>query len=149
MTLHVVEADHALEHPRRARLLAAITAEPGLTFRQLVQSTGIPAGTVRHHLTILERCGLVRIERDGGALRHFLEGASPEDRLAVTLERRGLDRVYAFVAVHGPVNQKTILDAMPYSRSTTQHKVQRLVQRGLMELKRQGRLCMYWVPGTV
>lgn len=51
-----------LTQPSRIRLLRAIQREPGRRVRELAEECGIPQNTVRDHLQVLEREGLVRAE---------------------------------------------------------------------------------------
>lgn len=149
MPLRITQAAEALRHPRRSRIQALVAARPASTFRQLVRCSGIPAGTLRHHLSILSRTGLVRVERDGVRLRHFPAGLDARARLAATLERQGLAEVYGFVAVHGPVSQHVVLDGLGGPRSTTQHRLKRLVRFGVLSERPQGRRRLYAVAGAV
>ncbi|WP_394550631.1 winged helix-turn-helix transcriptional regulator [Agromyces sp. MMS24-JH15] len=51
-----------LTQPSRLRLLRAIQREPGLRVRDLAEACGLPQNTVRDHLQVLEREGLIRSE---------------------------------------------------------------------------------------
>ncbi|MCD5347406.1 helix-turn-helix domain-containing protein [Agromyces sp. S2-1-8] len=49
-----------LTQPSRIRLLRAIQREPGRRASELAEESGIPTNTVRDHLQVLEREGLIR-----------------------------------------------------------------------------------------
>jgi len=52
-------------HPARARLIAAIEAQPGIHFNELARLVNQARGSVRHHLQILETAGLVKQVHSG------------------------------------------------------------------------------------
>jgi DNA-binding MarR family transcriptional regulator len=64
--------EDALAHPKRLRLLEAIKATPGAVAVQLARTTGFSRGSVRNHLEILERLGLVVSNRHA-RVNHYFE----------------------------------------------------------------------------
>lgn len=143
-------APHGPENPRRRLLLQTIRAHPGATFRELVRSTGLAGGTARHHLTVLRRQGHIVERRHRSTLRFFVAGTHNDDWEAVVLLRQaGLARLHGWLQEHPGVIQKDALEVAAewgWSRSTTQHRLQRLVDAGLLEAVPQGRRKMYRVP---
>lgn len=143
----LLQAHRALDNDsagqNRRRILDALTDAPGLGFRALAAATGLPGGTIRHHLPRLERCGLITIARCGSRLFYFAgsEAASPDMLRYAVLHDLGP----AWVAVHEHVaanpgqRQKDIKDAMPdHSPSTVQHRLRRLVDLGLLQQRPVG-----------
>lgn len=140
----------ALEHPKRQRIFAYIQEHPGANFREVSRETGIAAGTVRHHLTVLERAGHIVEHAHQGTIRLF-ENHGKFDATwvdAVLLREPPLAQLHAWLKEHPSVPQKDALEAMElqgWSRSTTQHRLARLVAGGVLTLRLQGRLKIYSV----
>jgi predicted transcriptional regulator len=144
-----------LEHPRRARLLAYIKDHPGATFREVARSTGTATGTARHHLSMMKRHSLV-VERPHGGTTRFFENHGKYDATwsrVVLLREEPLARLHGWLAGRPEASQKEILVAMEreagWSRSTTQHRIARLQQGGLVAVRLQGRLKFYSVRSAV
>lgn len=140
----------AAAEARRECIESAIQSHPGLSFRQVVAATRIPAGTTRHHLSVLVRAGRVWYTQLGGRLAHFA-GAKPasavmrRDVVAASFDE--IDgRIYWHVRDEGPVSQGEILALFSdESKSTLQHRIKRLVRFGLLAERAQGRYKLYEV----
>ena len=99
---------------RREIIEATVEKTPGLSFRQVVATTKIPSGTVRHHINVLAREGRVWYTRLGGRLAHFA-GRKPTSPIAlrevVAASFDKMDaRIYLAVRDEGPLVQKDILE---------------------------------------
>jgi len=68
---HITTLDHLLGSRVRARLVVALLTEPGRhpCFRDLAREAGPGVSFVRRETAMLERLGLIRHTRAGGALR--------------------------------------------------------------------------------
>lgn len=140
----------ALEHPKRQRIFTYIQEHPGANFREVARKTDIAAGTVRHHLTVLERAGHVVEHPHQGTVRLFENHGRFDHNWAdvVLLREPPLLKLHAWLAEHPGSPQKAALEAMEavgWSRSTTQHRLARLVEGGLVTIRLQGRLKIYAV----
>jgi predicted transcriptional regulator len=138
----------ALEHPRRKTIFEYIQLYPGANFREIARGTGIAAGTVRHHLNVLERSELVVEHSHGSTVRLFENHGKFDHNWSdlVLLREPPLAKVHAWLKEHPDSPQKAVLEAMDrdgWSRSTTQHRLARLVDGGLATIRLQGRLKIY------
>ncbi len=143
--------EKALENENRKKLYAYIKERPGATFREVLRGTGVPAGTARHHLTVLARSQVI-VERSHRATLRFFEnhGRFDEDwESVVFLREPELRQVHEWLAAQDEPIQKDLLAhaerAWGWSRSTTQHRLHRLVEGGLVEVQPQGRRKVYRV----
>lgn len=138
----------ALEHPNRQRIYAYIQEHPGANFREVARMTGIASGTVRHHLTILERSGHIVEHPHQGTVRLFENHGKFDHNWSdvVLLREAPLAQVHAWLQVHPHSPQKDVLAAfegLGWSRSTTQHRLARMVEGGVVAMRLQGRLKIY------
>lgn len=144
----------ALEHPKRQSIFAYVQEHPGANFREVARSTGIAAGTVRHHLTVLERAGHLVERQHLGTVRLFENHGKFDHNWAdvVFLREPPLAQVHDWLKEHVGSPQKSVLEAFEkqgWSRSTTQHRLARLVEGGLVSIRLQGRLKIYSVVERV
>src|SRR5258708_7956319 len=126
-----------LVHPRRRLIHAYVVQNPGPSFREVVRACGIPSGTARHHLSVLKRHRLL-VERRHGCTTRFFENHGRFDKTwgdVVLLREASLAELQGWLEIHGESNQSAILAAMPWSRSTTQHRLARLLDGGLVDLR--------------
>lgn len=140
----------ALEHPRRKAIYEYVAQYPGANFREVARGTGIATGTVRHHLTILERSGHLVERAHNGTVRLFENHGKFDHNWSdlVLLREPPLQAVHDWLKAHPQSPQKDILEALEqvgWSRSTTQHRLVRLVEGGLVSIRLQGRLKIYSV----
>ncbi len=137
-----------LEHPNRRALFDYIDAHPGTTFRELLRATDMAAGTARHHLSVMLRCEVVVERAHGQTMRYFhpdQEHLGDWDAVVV-LRQPDMDRIYRWLLDHPGVIQRTVLDAAEswgWSRSTTQHRLKRLVDNDLAQVRDLGRSKAY------
>jgi predicted transcriptional regulator len=140
--------EQALEHPRRKAIFEYIQHHPGANFREIARNTSIAAGTVRHHLNVLERSGQVVEHNHGSTVRLFENHGKFADNWAevVLLREPALGVLHEWLKSNPGSPQKAVLEAMEghgWSRSTTQHRLSRLVEGGLASIRLQGRLKIY------
>lgn len=73
--------DTLLDQDVRARIHAAVAADPGIHFAALRRRLGIGNGTLVHHVRVMESAGLIRSRRRGRYVRYALPGARVPPRL--------------------------------------------------------------------
>ncbi|HEX2067028.1 MAG TPA: helix-turn-helix domain-containing protein [Candidatus Thermoplasmatota archaeon] len=138
-----------LAHPRRLTVYAYIRDHPGATFREVARQSGIATGTARHHLNVLKRHRVIVQHPHRGTLRFFASQGGHETtwRATVLLREPGLALLHGWLAERQATPQKEILvemaGAQGWSRSTTQHRLQRLEAAGLLRTRMQGRWKLY------
>lgn len=138
---------------RRAAIVQALEAQPGLSFRGVVRATGIPAGTARHHLNVLVRRKRVWYQQVGVRLVHFAgrrPDTEPEQREALCATFDKMDaKIYLAVRDEGPLIQRDIISRFPAEpTSTVQHRVKRLVRIGILDERASGRCRSYVVAAA-
>lgn len=137
---------------RRITIMATLKAQPGLGFRELSKASGVAAGTLNHHLNVLERHGYAWSISHGPKRRTF-PGRRPDDVAALAAARKaglgpGMQTLLAFVQGHPFCCQREVFDAFPgMPRSTVQHTLARLEREGFVRRSFYGRYCRYQPVG--
>jgi len=141
-----------LDHPRRKAIFTYVCSHPGATFREVAREVGLAAGTARHHLTVLRRAGHIVEHPFRSSVRFFENHGKFANnwRETVLLREPALSVLEDWIKENPGAAQKDILDAMAHlhqwSRSTTQHRLGRLVGEGLAHVTHSGRL-LHYKPG--
>ncbi len=133
-----------LDHPNRRKIADFVRDHPGATFREVLRGTGVPAGTARHHLAVLAKERIVTQHGHRQTLR-FFENHGRFDRswnTVVLLREPDLKRLHDWLLGHPDTMQGDIVESAStwgWSRSTTQHRLGRMVAEGLIEVTVHGR----------
>lgn len=130
------------------RVLRAVEDSPGLGFRELARRTGIPSGTLAHHVSLLTRSGAVWTKRHGARVLHFPAPRQDEPApVRVVLEEHvldALDRDLLAWVREGPRVQKAVVARFSgHPRATVQHRLARLVKWGFLTASASGRCRVY------
>ncbi len=147
--LHKPSRPDPLNHPKRRIILEYVEAKPGATFRELVRETELLGGTVRHHLTVIKRAGLVLERPYGNTLRYFRNDRANEEawESIVVLREPSMNQLHQWLLTHPGIVQKDILEwameSLQWSRSTTQNRLRQLESGGLLKRHAHGRYFVY------
>lgn len=138
-----IAPEAATRHPTRAAILRAVQSAPGHGFRELGRQLCIPPGTLQHHLAVLARCRLVRLESVGSRLVILPAGERRSPALVALLREPTLAAMRDFVASRGRVHQRQIHAEFPAPRSTIGNRLKRLTDAAALRAQRQGRFMFY------
>jgi predicted transcriptional regulator len=120
---------------RRQAVLEAIQAQPGVTQEDLQRLRGFTRSTVRFNVHMLVSSGLV-IERQEGNHTRLFEAKGRGTQLPALLFNPDLRQLFDFVVANPERTRNRIaFDAKElwgWSRSTTYHRLGRLIQDGLL-----------------
>lgn len=144
-----IRKSQALEHPNRRRLLDAITSIPGMSFTALLQTTGLSAGTARHHLNILSTLDLIQMTPVGTSVRHYPQGLQQGQRIGLAVLQSDHARdICAAIAAHPRITQRGVLLALGgrLPRSSIQFKLRQLTESQVLTAERAGKRVLY-APG--
>lgn len=139
-------AQDALASPRRRELMERIDAHPGMSFRDIVRETGWISGTVRHHLSVLERTGVVERRPHKGTHRFFPAGSTKDWQQVVVLRNPEARQLWEWLTAYPGVSQKQIIAATArwgWTRSTAQNRLKQLEEAGIVVFNLQGRYKIY------
>lgn len=126
-------------HDTRASIYDHLRAEPGTYVSALADLATVDAslGTVRYHLKILERRGLVTSEKRWGRRRFFPVG-KPPDPLTLALESASTRTILEALS-ESPDSVSGLAERVDRDPSTVSHHLSRLEDDGLVERERDGR----------
>ena len=134
---------------RRDAICALVNREPGICYRAIVRASGLSMGTVAHHLRMLKKQGLVTESALGQRRTFYPQGSRVPGAADATLAREpALQQLLDIVALRESTSQGAVLDALQaagWPRSTTQHRLSRLVALGKVSERRSGRFLLYEV----
>lgn len=142
-----------LNNPLRRLIHEAILRHPGIGFRELTRTTGVAYTTMRHHIDVLLRHGMIVEKRQGTGLKLFENhGKFDKTWSRIAILRDHMTReVHDWLSEHPGVSQQDVVTAMlerGLSRAAAQRRLNRLVTAGLATVQRQGRLNVYRVMKT-
>lgn len=125
-----------LHNRTRRMVFDAVVAQPGATYRDLMATTGLGDGTVRHHLRVLRGAGLIAVHQQGGATRHF-ENHGRYDSIwqgVAGLRDDRLRDLYAWLQANPGARLRDMVAAWPdLPKSTTRQRLHRLMAWGIVE----------------
>lgn len=128
-----------LEHEVRRDLYAAVRGSPGLPVAKTAREIDSPVSTVRYHVRVLEREGLVEAMKLRGHNRLYPDGFGGDAELAAVLEDDAARAVLTAIDRREPVTVTTLSGDLDRSPSTVCHHKERLVDAGLVESQRDGK----------
>jgi DNA-binding transcriptional ArsR family regulator len=143
----------ARSHPRRRAIQEYLIAKPGAGFRELMRGTGSSSASLRRHLEILKQTGHIVEQKHGRSRRFMPVGIHFEQRNStILLREQTLAELHSLVERNPWLAQSEIMDLaardLAHSRSTTQHRLGRLLKGGLLTVRRTGRYRLYAVAGS-
>ncbi|MEF8904894.1 MAG: helix-turn-helix domain-containing protein, partial [Haloarculaceae archaeon] len=127
-----------LAHETRAALYEHLETHPGTYLTAFEEDSPIEAGrgTIRYHLGILEREGLVTSERRGGKRRYYPIGMDP-DALSIAMESPTPAAILESLA-DSERTVSDLADRVDRDPSTVSYHLERLADDGLVERQRDG-----------
>lgn len=136
-----------LDHPRRRLLWKLVRKDPGVNFRGLVRRAKLAPATARHHLSVLVSSQLL-VERSHGCTVRFFDPDAMDEAWAEAVLRRdpALAELHDWLKANPRSPQRTVVEAMRargWARSSTQHRLARLVAGGAATIFVQGRYKLY------
>lgn len=125
-----------LQHETRDRILARLHERGGLTLDELRATTGLSRGGLIHHLTTMERHGLVVTRHEGARRRVYAAGV----RLPVlgAVPTPGQARVLALLQEAGPLPQGEVARRLGITQQGASHHLTRLAREGRLRVEQEG-----------
>ncbi|AEA46190.1 winged helix-turn-helix transcriptional regulator [Archaeoglobus veneficus] len=126
----------------RRRIYELIRTSPGIHFREIERRLKIAVGNLQYHLHYLEKKNLVRSEQDGEYIRYFPKDCRLDEadrKILSFLRRRTSRRILIHLLSNPGANNKDISRSVNLSPSTVSWHLNKLVEVGIVERKKEGR----------
>lgn len=141
--------EDALELDARRRIAEVVAATPGIHFSDVVRALDYAPTTVRYHLGVLEREGVLSSLEVGRYLRYYprergehlrREALSADEKRILAMLRQRVPLAVAIeILVRGPTTHAPLAAAIGVSPSTLTHHLQKMAASGVVVLQREGR----------
>lgn len=135
---YALHSGDPLEHETRSELAGAVEDNPGAYLSELAAASDASTSTVRYHLKVLEREGVLTPVKIRGKRRYF-PGDEPVDELAAALADDATANVLRALASVGPASVSALAEELGRDPSTVTHHLDRLQEADLVERERDGR----------
>lgn len=134
-----------LEQPTRKRILGVIQHRPGIKISNLCKETGAGWGTVKHHLYLLEKAGLV-VPRSTGRDCLLFPSDFPVENLAATeaLCHGRAGHLATAIAESPGASQRELCTRLNMTRKIIRRYVELLASAGLVSERREARFQRYY-----
>lgn len=117
----------------RAKVLAAIAANPGIHHAELVRLVGQGNGTVEHHVLRMRREGLIATDQAFGMTCYYPSGARPADLAHAAALRRASSRRMALALADRPgIALGELARRLGVPPSTAHYQARKLAATGLV-----------------
>ena len=137
-----------LELETRKRIYEQIKKSPGIHFRELQRRIELEVGNLQYHLHCLEKRNLIKASNDGNYVRYFARDRSlnETERKILSLLRRSSCRHILIQLLNNPdLNNKELSQAIGLSPSTVSWNLNKLVEAGIIERKKTGRISNFTI----
>lgn len=133
-----------LDLPARRKIFDVISQFPGLHFREVQRRTGIGTGALEYHVGVLEKAGVVKVEKKWFGLRLYPIGISDGESAVLSLLRHENYRNTLLFLLNNPrASQGQIANFLRLSPPTMSWYLKRLLEMQVVKAEREGRETRY------
>lgn len=146
-----IDEGHLLDNPVRARVWEGIRENPGIPLTELAGRVGIAWGTLVHHVTRLERHGVV-VSARGGAGRLLFPANTESSRLRsawAAASHPTARRIAEYVRAHPGTDQQAMCVALGLRNPAASKHLTRFERVGLVASRAEARHRSYVATGTM
>ena len=139
-----------LNQSTRMKIYNFVKNNPGVHFRGICNSLGMPIGVVQYHLGLLANVGLLSVHSDGRYKRYFESQRFREDEVKViSLLRHDTSRNILVVLVENPlVTHKDLADRLEISSQALSWQMKYLQNMGVIENVKERLSVKYFIEET-
>lgn len=126
--------DDTLELGPRKKIYEEIRDSPGLHLREIDRKLDIPLGTIRYHLRVLEKRGLVIAREEGKYKRYYVKGeVDKSDKKIMAFLRKEIPRtIILFLMEYPGSTHKEINEALEVAPSTLSYHLKKLKNKDIV-----------------
>ena len=117
-------------------LLAHVTSEPGIRYRELLRLTNLVNGVLTYHLSALEKSGVIRVDRQIGATRYYPLNIPESESYILGFVRQGPVReIISFILANDSCTFVELVDHTGKAPSTVSAHLKRLKEAGIVRVR--------------
>jgi len=136
--------DALLDNETRGMIRGCISTEPGIHYNEIMRHLKLSNGAAAHHLSMLERQGLIK-SRSDGYLKRFYPAETRMVDLPQTIKK--IEKlILETVQERQGLSQREIAGILEISESTVNRHARQLADMGLLRLERQGMMVKCYLP---
>jgi predicted transcriptional regulator len=122
----------------RKNLLNSIKQNPGIRFRELGRLTGMSNGGLSHHLGILKKSKIIRVDRSSGSARHYVASFPDGEAAVLNVVLQGAkSRIVAILLERESCTFRELVDLCKRAPSTVSSQLATLKRKGIVK-------AVYW-----
>lgn len=143
-----VFGSNALQNSLRKEVYGRICREPGIHLHELTRKTESTLSTIRYHCGILERSHLIRVVDEKGFKRFFKNGGTysrDEQDLISCLRSQTASEILKIILMRPEISRQEIADTIGKSGPSITWHMQRLEEKGLLSVRKEGRSVRYMI----
>lgn len=135
----------ALELEIRHSIYSLISTSPGLHFREIQRRTKIATGQLTHHLSYLQKVGLIKSESDGEYLRYYahIPINDEEKRVLELVRQKSIRHILLFILDNNNCNHEHLVKNLDISPSTISWHLKKLIDAKVVNKEVEGRKSFY------
>lgn len=133
------------------RIYQYITNNPGCHLRKIIKELGLAMGDTQHHLNMLEKTDLIKSRRMGVFRRYYAASIYGErlESLLATFGQEVPRDIILYLIENPGANQWEIAHYKNFSAPTINWHMSRLIEKGLVRSRKQGKFVNYYVEGNL
>jgi DNA-binding transcriptional ArsR family regulator len=118
-------------------LLKLIEREPGIRYRELLRSTDLSNGVLTYHLSVLEKSGMIRADRQQARITRYYPVNIPENESQVLgyIRHEPIREIVSFILLQDSCTFSEIVDYTGKAPSTVSAHLKRLREAGILSVR--------------
>ena len=134
----------AMHLPARRRIFETVSKFPGLHFREVQRRTGIGTGALEYHVRVLEKAGVIKVEKKWFGLRIYPRNIGDgESALLSILRSENYRNTLLFILNNPNASQGQIAAHVGVTPSTMSWYVKNLLEMNVIKGERDGKETRY------
>jgi len=132
-----IKKEKVFEHERRQHLYQLVGNHPGVSFKHLKKMMELENGTLRHHLSTLEREHYIKSIKDGKKRRFYLNGRK------VNPLSRTQQHILHYIRRNPNISQSEIAHLMNVSRQNVNYHIKKMEKQHILKIKQDDSTMSY------
>ena len=124
----------------RKRIFAAVERFAGSHFRELQRRTGLPTGSIQHHLNFLVRHNVISEAKQGNSVRYFPISFSADNKHALSiLRQKSMRAILICLLIKQPRTHDELVQFTGLAPSTISWHLKKLEEKNIITVAKKER----------